>query len=78
MIGSFSNDKVITNIATVAGILASILIALNIGMFILGYVLFGISSILWSIYAYKNKNKQLLVMNLFFTFINCVGFIRFY
>jgi len=72
-----TNEKAITNTATITGITAALLMALNLNIFILAYVLFIISSVLWAIFAWRNNNKQLLVMNLIFTAINLVGLIRF-
>jgi len=72
------NDSLITNIATVTGVAAALLMALNLNMFFIAYLLFVTSSILWAIYAYRNRNNQLLVMNIIFSIINLIGLIRFY
>jgi len=72
-----TNEVAITNTATVTGVVAALLMALNLNMFILAYSLFIVSSLLWSIFAQRNNNRQLLVMNLVFTLINLVGLIRF-
>lgn len=72
-----TNDTTITNTATVTGVAGALLMALNLNVFILAYSLFITSSILWALFAYKNKNNQLLIMNIIFTVINLIGLIRF-
>jgi len=72
-----TNETAITNTATTTGVIAAILMALNMNLFTLAYLLFITSSVLWSIYAYRNSNKQLLIMNIIFSLINLVGLIRF-
>jgi len=68
----FSNTLV-TNTATTTGIVAALLLALNINMFLVAYCLFLISSILWAIFALRTSNRQLLIMNVVFTVINAIG-----
>ena len=77
MLRLLTNETTITNTATVTGIAAALLMALNLNMFVLAYSLFITSSILWSIYAYRNNNRQLLTMNVIFSLINLVGLVRF-
>jgi hypothetical protein len=77
MLRLLTNETAITNTATVTGVAAALLMALNLNMFVLAYVLFIISSVLWSIFAIRNSNRQLLAMNIIFTLINLVGLIRF-
>jgi|SaaInl8_200m_RNA_FD_contig_91_438738_length_2587_multi_3_in_0_out_0_4 hypothetical protein len=71
------SETTVTNTATVTGVTAALLLALNIDMFVFAYVLFVISSVLWSIFAYRNSNNQLLIMNVIFTVINTVGLVRY-
>jgi len=68
----FSNNY-ITNTATTTGITAALLLSLNINMFLVAYMLFLTSSILWAIFAQRTSNKQLLVMNIVFSIINTIG-----
>lgn len=70
-------NKSITNMATGTGIIAALLIALNINQFVLAYVFFLISAVLWSIFSIRDGNKQLLLMNVVFGIINMIGLIRF-
>jgi ribonuclease PH len=71
------NDKLILNLATITGIVAALLLALNINQFILAYSLFLTSSIFWVVFSIKDKNHQLLTMNVVFACINIIGLIRF-
>jgi len=71
------SETFITNSATTTGVTAAMLMALNLDLFMLCYTLFITSSILWSIYAYNNDNRQLLIMNVVFSLINLVGLVRF-
>lgn len=64
-------------IGSATGIAGALLIALNIGMFFLGYILFLTSSIAWVTYAAQTKQKNLLTMNVVFGLINLVGVINF-
>ena len=77
MLRLITNETTITNTATVTGVAAALLMALNLNLFVLAYSLFITSSVLWSIYAYRNDNRQLLVMNVIFSLINLVGLVRF-
>ena len=72
-----TNETAITNTATTTGVVGAVLMALNMNLFTVAYLLFTISTVLWSIYAYRNSNKQLLIMNIIFSLINLVGLIRF-
>lgn len=77
MIRLLTNETAITNTATITGVVAALLIALNLDLFILAYTLFIISSVLWAVFAWRNNNRQLFIMNLIFTAINLVGLVRF-
>lgn len=72
-----TNETAITNTATVTGVSAALLMALNLNLFVIAYSLFIISSVLWAVFAYRNSNRQLLIMNVVFSLINLVGLIRF-
>lgn len=63
--------------ATTTGIIAAVLLALNIDMFLTAYILFFISASLWALYAYIVANRQLLVMNIVFVCINAMGVYNF-
>jgi hypothetical protein len=76
MIRLLTNDTAITNFATTTGVVAALLMALNLNQFILAYALFIISSVLWAIFAFRT-NKQLLTINIVFIIINVIGLVRF-
>ena len=77
MIRLLTNNTAITNSAATTGVAAALLMALNLNMFTLAYSLFIISSVLWSAFAYRTSNRQLLTMNIIFVIINVNGLIRF-
>jgi len=64
-------------IGTITGIIGAILIALNIGLNSLGYVLFLISASSYVIYSMKIKNKNLFFLNMTFIIINIIGLLRY-
>ena len=59
------------------GIIGALLIALNINMFLTGYLFFLVSSLSWIVYSYKTSQKNLLVMNIVFGVINAIGVYNF-
>jgi len=77
MLRLLTNNTAITNSATTTGVAAALLMALNLNMFTLAYSLFIMSSVLWSIFAYRTSNRQLLTMNIIFVIINVIGLVRF-
>lgn len=70
-------DKIFLNIATVLSIIGSICVASHIGYEQLGFILYLIGSIFWVAYGIAVKNKQIMIMNIVFLFINILGIIRF-
>ena len=70
-------DNTISTVASALGIIGALLIAMNINMFLEGYLTFLASAFLWSVYAWRADNRQLLVMNLVFTCINGIGVYNF-
>ncbi len=63
-------------IGTVAGVSGAILIALNLGMGMYGFWLYLISSILWSIVGWTQRETSLFVLQATFSSINVVGIVR--
>ena len=63
-------------IGTAAGIAGAILIALNIGFVDYGFVLFLISSVLWTAAAAVQRETALLVLQGVFAIIDVVGVVR--
>ncbi len=60
-------------LGAITGIIGGILVALNFEWSKFGYVFFIISSISWMIRGVKIKDNALVVLNIFFTFINILG-----
>jgi nicotinamide riboside transporter PnuC len=63
-------------IGTRAGVSGAIMIALNLGLVIYGFGLFLISSLLWSVVGWLQREMSLLVLQGAFTIINIVGIYR--
>lgn len=63
-------------IGTAAGIAGAALIALNLGVVAYGFSLFLISSTLWSIVGYAQREASLLFLQSAFTVINVLGIYR--
>ena len=70
-------DKVLSTLGLTAGVLGALMVALNAGLFVLGYALFLTSSIAWVVYAIRSKQTNLMFMNLIFAFINALGLYNF-
>ena len=63
-------------IGTGAGVSGAFMIALNLGLVIYGFGLFLISSLLWSLVGWLQREMSLLVLQGAFTIINIVGIYR--
>jgi drug/metabolite transporter (DMT)-like permease len=63
-------------IGTTLGVAGAILIALNIGAVVYGFILFLISSLLWSAVAVVQREHSLMVLQASFSVINVVGIIQ--
>ena len=63
-------------IGTIAGVAGAVLVALNIGVTGYGFVLFLVSSILWSLIGWIQREVSLVVLQGAFTVINAVGIVR--
>jgi hypothetical protein len=61
---------------TATGVAGAVLIALNIGAVAVGFVLFLISSLLWSAIGWFHRNPSLVVLQGAFTAINLLGIYR--
>jgi hypothetical protein len=70
--------KILMWIATVAGILGSVLLAANFGLEVYGFISFIICSGILAAYAAKKEEYSLLVLQAFHIIIDIVGLIRFY
>jgi len=63
-------------VGTIAGIAGAALIALNIGIVGYGFVLFLISSVLWSAVAIVQRETSLFVLQGAFVLVDVVGVAR--
>lgn len=61
---------------TVTGVLGAVLIALNIGAVVYGFMLFLASSLLWSSAALAQRELSLVTLQVAFTVINVIGIVR--
>ena len=60
-------------IGTITGIIGGLLIALKFELSKFGYIFFMMSVFCWIIQGVKNKDKALVIINIFFIFINAIG-----
>ena len=60
-------------VGTVTGVAGAMVIALNFGFVIYGFYLYLISSTLWSVVAWIQREPSLLVLQGAFTAINVLG-----
>lgn len=65
-------------IGTVAGVSGALLIALNLGVVGYGFVLFLISSLLWTTVGVVQRELSLVVLQGAFTAINLLGLYRWF
>jgi hypothetical protein len=63
-------------IGTGAGVSGAIMIALNLGLVIYGFWLFLISSLLWSVIGWLQREISLVVLQGIFTIINVIAIYR--
>lgn len=63
-------------IGTAAGVSGAVLIALNLGMAVYGFGLFLVSSLLWALAGWMQRETSLVVLQGAFTIINIVGVAR--
>lgn len=63
-------------IGTAAGVAGALVIATNLGSVAYGFMLFLVSSILWSLVGWMQREASLVVLQGAFTVINVVGIVR--
>ncbi len=63
-------------LGTATGIAGALIIAMNLGLVVAGFVLFLVSSILWSVVSWVQRETSLLVLQVTFTVINVLGIYR--
>jgi hypothetical protein len=65
-------------LGTGAGVSGAMLIALNLGVVGYGFVLFLISSLLWTAVGFAQREPSLVVLQSAFTAINVLGIYRWF
>lgn len=69
--------RIIDAMYLIFSVAGAVLVALNIGYQLVGYILFLLSSILGSVLILgSNASRSLLTVNIIFAIINIVGIIR--
>jgi uncharacterized membrane protein len=63
-------------IGTITGVAGAVVIALNFGFVIYGFYLYLISSVLWSVVGWVQREASLFVLQGAFTAINILGIYR--
>lgn len=63
-------------IGTAAGVAGAAIVAINIGAVAFGFMLFLVSSILWGIAGWIEREASLVVLQGTFTVINVLGIVR--
>jgi hypothetical protein len=63
---------------TILGIIAAILLSMNISISPYSFILFGVSSILWFIYAYRIHEYPLMWMNVAYFVIDSFAVYRWF
>ena len=63
-------------IGTATGVAGAIVVAGNLGFMAQGFMLFFISSVLWSVVGWVQREISLLVLQATFSLINIIGIYR--
>lgn len=73
-----ANLSVMKWIGTATGVAGALIVAMNLGLVAHGFVLFLVSSILWSLVGWMQREASLVVLQGTFTAINVVGIVRWF
>jgi len=65
-------------LGTITAITGGTLVALNIDISKFGYIFFLVSSVSWFFQAKRNGDNALMIVNIFFFFINILGIYRWF
>ncbi|MBI4968217.1 MAG: hypothetical protein HZC25_08885 [Rhodospirillales bacterium] len=65
-------------IGTASGVAGALIIALNLGVVAYGFMLFLVSSVLWAIVGWVQREAALVVLQGAFTLINVLGIVRWF
>ena len=78
MFQNLSKNLVLEWFGVLTAILYSMLIALNIGAEFIGFVLLLMSAISIAVWAYKNKFRGILLLQIFYASAGIVGMVRWF
>ena len=73
-----SNHNFFGWFGTITAITGGTLVALNIDISKFGYIFFLVSSMSWFTQAKENNDNALMIVNIFFFFINILGLFRWF
>ena len=73
-----ANLSVMKWIGTATGVAGALIVAMNLGLVAHGFVLFLVSSILWSLVGWIQREASLVVLQGTFTVINVMGIVRWF
>ena len=75
---SFSKNKILEWSGVITAIAYSLLVAINIGVEFIGFMLLLISAVLIGLWSYFGKHKGILLLQLFYASAGIVGMIRWF
>ena len=71
-------NKILEWFGVITAILYSIMIALNIGIEVIGFLLLLISAILIGYWAYLGQHRGILLLQFFYATAGIIGMVRWY
>ncbi len=78
MFQKFTQNLILEWFGSLTAILYSMLIALNIGAEFIGFVLLLMSAISIAVWAYRNKFRGILLLQIFYASAGIVGMVRWF
>ena len=78
MFQNLTKNLILELLCVLTAILYSILIALNIGAEFIGFVLLLMSAISIAVWAYRNKFRGILLLQIFYASAGIVGMVRWF
>ena len=78
MFQNLTKNLILEWLGVLTAILYSILIALNIGAEFIGFVLLLMSAISIAVWAYRNKFRGILLLQIFYASAGIVGMVRWF
>ena len=75
---SFSKNKILEWSGVITAIAYSLLVAINIGVEFIGFMLLLISAVLIGLWSYFGKHKGILLLQIFYASAGIIGMIRWF